>query len=189
MVSKEEDLWVVALESLLAHGVALSVCGHNGDHVASLQRLTRTGLTLYELAANPDQYETEDVLDNYAVGSTMLEAAFAAEQRWLAEEVGHGAAPGATYAERAANRIAALERDRAVYWTDVYARGRVKFFEAEEGWGAIESDAAPGDVFVHYSIIEGSGFRFLDAGDLVEFRFDTPGQDGCAHRATWARRL
>ena len=36
-------------------------------------------------------------------------------------------------------------------------RGRVKFFKSDEGWGGIESDDAPGDVWVHFSVIEMDG--------------------------------
>ncbi len=46
--------------------------------------------------------------------------------------------------------------------------GKVKWFNAEKGFGFIE---LPGqeDVFVHYTAITGEGFRYLDAGRDVEF--------------------
>ena len=36
-------------------------------------------------------------------------------------------------------------------------RGRVKFFVADKGWGGIESDEVPGDVWVYYTMIKGRG--------------------------------
>jgi CspA family cold shock protein len=46
--------------------------------------------------------------------------------------------------------------------------GTVKWFNATKGFGFIE---VPGgkDVFVHYSAINGSGYRSLDEGQRVEF--------------------
>ena len=46
--------------------------------------------------------------------------------------------------------------------------GTVKFFNSEKGYGFIPRDGDD-DVFVHYSNIEGSGFRSLDEGQAVEF--------------------
>jgi CspA family cold shock protein len=48
------------------------------------------------------------------------------------------------------------------------AQGTVKWFNAEKGFGFITQDNGP-DVFVHYSAIEGAGFRALKEGDQVEF--------------------
>lgn len=46
--------------------------------------------------------------------------------------------------------------------------GKVKWFNAEKGYGFIEQDDGP-DVFVHYSAIEGSGYRSLEEGEVVQF--------------------
>jgi CspA family cold shock protein len=46
--------------------------------------------------------------------------------------------------------------------------GTVKWFNGQKGYGFITRDNG-GDVFVHYSAIEGSGFRSLEEGDRVEF--------------------
>lgn len=49
------------------------------------------------------------------------------------------------------------------------AQGTVKWFNAEKGFGFIAPlDGAP-DVFVHYSSIEGNGFKTLEEDQKVEF--------------------
>jgi len=71
-----------------------------------------------------------------------------------------------------------------------YSTGTVKFFKAEKGWGAISSLELPDgyDVWVHYSAIDGDGFRMLTQGDRVEFRYERAQQDGFRYRATWVRK-
>lgn len=49
------------------------------------------------------------------------------------------------------------------------AQGTVKWFNAEKGFGFIEQDGGGADVFVHYSEIQGSGFRTLEENQQVEF--------------------
>ena len=54
--------------------------------------------------------------------------------------------------------------------------GTVKWFNAEKGYGFIAEDGGP-DVFVHYSAIDGTGYKSLDEGDRVEFEV-SQGQKG-----------
>ncbi|PYI68701.1 cold-shock protein [Arthrobacter livingstonensis] len=49
------------------------------------------------------------------------------------------------------------------------AQGTVKWFNAEKGFGFITPDNAEGDVFVHYSEIQGGGFKTLEENARVEF--------------------
>ena len=56
------------------------------------------------------------------------------------------------------------------------ATGIVKFFNAEKGYGFISREGAP-DVFVHFSNIEGTGYKTLNEGDQVEFEV-APGKKG-----------
>lgn len=46
--------------------------------------------------------------------------------------------------------------------------GTVKWFNAEKGFGFIAREGGD-DVFVHFSAIEGTGYRSLEEGDTVEF--------------------
>ncbi len=54
--------------------------------------------------------------------------------------------------------------------------GTVKFFNSEKGYGFISHEDGD-DVFVHYSNIEGSGYRSLEEGQRVEFDVG-PGRKG-----------
>ncbi|EFS2451417.1 cold-shock protein [Listeria monocytogenes] len=54
--------------------------------------------------------------------------------------------------------------------------GTVKWFNSEKGFGFIEVEAGD-DVFVHFSAIEGEGFKTLDEGQSVEFEI-VEGQRG-----------
>lgn len=56
------------------------------------------------------------------------------------------------------------------------ATGTVKFFNTEKGYGFISRDGES-DIFVHYSNIQGSGYRSLEEGQAVEFDV-APGRKG-----------
>ncbi|AEX41005.1 cold-shock protein [Corynebacterium diphtheriae bv. mitis] len=49
------------------------------------------------------------------------------------------------------------------------AQGTVKWFNAEKGFGFIAPEDGSADVFVHYSEIQGNGFRTLEENQKVEF--------------------
>ncbi len=57
------------------------------------------------------------------------------------------------------------------------ATGTVKWFSSEKGYGFITPDGGGDDVFVHFSQIEGSGYKSLDEGAKVQFETE-PGQKG-----------
>ncbi len=56
------------------------------------------------------------------------------------------------------------------------AIGTVKFFNAQKGYGFISREGGS-DVFVHFSNIEGTGYKSLEEGDQVEFEIG-PGKKG-----------
>lgn len=49
------------------------------------------------------------------------------------------------------------------------AQGKVKWFNAEKGYGFIEQDNGGADVFVHYTAIDVQGYRSLEEAQRVEF--------------------
>ncbi|WP_112265423.1 cold-shock protein [Lentzea terrae] len=57
------------------------------------------------------------------------------------------------------------------------AQGTVKWFNGEKGFGFIAQDGGGPDVFVHYSQIEGNGFKSLEEKQRVEFEIGQ-GQKG-----------
>ena len=57
------------------------------------------------------------------------------------------------------------------------ATGTVKWFSNEKGYGFIAPDDGSDDVFVHFSQVEGSGYKSLDEGAKVQFETE-PGQKG-----------
>ena len=52
--------------------------------------------------------------------------------------------------------------------------GIVKWFNESKGFGFISQDNGEADVFVHYSAIEGSGFKTLKEGQQVTFEVENP---------------
>ena len=58
--------------------------------------------------------------------------------------------------------------------------GIVKWFNAKKGFGFLLVEGMETDIFVHYSVIEGEGFRTLAEGDKVDVEI---GDDGKGPRA------
>jgi len=50
--------------------------------------------------------------------------------------------------------------------------GTVKWFSRAKGYGFIQREGGE-DVFVHFSVIQGEGFRNLEEGDQVEFTIES----------------
>jgi CspA family cold shock protein len=66
------------------------------------------------------------------------------------------------------------------------AEGTVKWFNSTKGYGFVTPDDGTPDVFVHFSAIDGTGYRELVEGERVEFE-QTQGQKG--PQATKVKRL
>jgi cold shock protein len=64
-------------------------------------------------------------------------------------------------------------KEREISMTD----GTVKWFNGDKGFGFITPDGGAKDVFVHYSEIQGDGFRSLEENQRVQFEI-TQGAKG-----------
>ena len=51
------------------------------------------------------------------------------------------------------------------------SNGTVKWFNAEKGYGVISQESGD-DVFVHFSAIQGKGFKTLEEGQSVSFEIE-----------------
>ena len=71
-------------------------------------------------------------------------------------------------------------------------KATVRWFNDAEGWGVLDAPEAPGGIFVHFSAIEGDGYKVLTENQRVEVDLEGPlgfDQDGCNYRARSVRPL
>jgi len=52
----------------------------------------------------------------------------------------------------------------------IMTRGRIKWFNNAKGYGFIREEGREEDVFVHYTAIQGDGYKSLKSGQEVEFK-------------------
>lgn len=52
------------------------------------------------------------------------------------------------------------------------ATGTVKWFSNKKGWGFIEPEGGGEDIFVHFSAIQGTGYKTLNVGQQVSFNVE-----------------
>jgi CspA family cold shock protein len=90
---------------------------------------------------------------------------------YISDARGLGSGFAASPARNRGHRIRSRKKESNM------AQGTVKWFNAEKGFGFITQDDGGADVFVHYSAVDGSGYRSLDEGQRVEF-IVTQGQKG-----------
>ncbi len=61
--------------------------------------------------------------------------------------------------------------------------GTVKWFNAEKGYGFISNDEGGDDVFVHFSAIQGTGYRSLNEGQKVTYEVEPDPKNSSKLRA------
>jgi len=61
--------------------------------------------------------------------------------------------------------------------------GTVKWFNADKGFGFITNDNGGDDVFVHFSAIQGTGFKTLEEGQKVTYDVEPDPKDSRKSRA------
>jgi len=76
-----------------------------------------------------------------------------------------------------------LLRDQNFRRYSTMNHGTVKWFNNEKGYGFISNDDGSGDVFVHFSAIQGTGFRTLEEGQKVTYDTEPDPKDAGKMRA------
>lgn len=67
--------------------------------------------------------------------------------------------------------------------------GTVKWFNETKGFGFISNNDGSGDVFVHFSAIQGTGFKTLAEGQQVQYDTEADPKDAAKLRAINVRAL
>lgn len=67
-------------------------------------------------------------------------------------------------------------------------QGKVKWFNSEKGFGFIEQNGGGDDVFVHFSAIQGEGFKNLEEGQAVEFEITEGKKPGSIQAANVVKK-
>lgn len=62
-------------------------------------------------------------------------------------------------------------------------KGTVKWFNSEKGFGFIKNDDGSDDLFVHFSAIQGDGYKSLDEGQRVTFDSEVDPKNSSKMRA------
>ena len=68
-------------------------------------------------------------------------------------------------------------------------QGKVKWFNAEKGFGFISNDEGGDDIFVHFSAIQAEGFRTLTEGQKVTFDIEQDPKNSSKLRAANVRAV
>ncbi|MFE9259255.1 cold-shock protein [Streptomyces sp. NPDC006879] len=67
--------------------------------------------------------------------------------------------------------------------SDDVLSGHVRQWNREEGWGVLITPSLPDEVWAHYSVVAGEGFRELTVGEEVTFTVEQAKQDQFCWRA------
>ena len=116
-----------------------------------------------------------------AVVTTILDAAAGRGLRSSERSVDHADRASLSVDVRVSRKCSCVEKRGTAM-----AEGTVKWFNATKGYGFVTPDDGSPDVFVHFSAIDGTGYRELIEGERVEFE-QTQGQKG--PQATKVRKL